>query len=69
MTECPACQARDVYKFTQSLCCWVRFFEGLPDIPNEDGLTTQDFWINLLRKADKAPLADAIAKALKEENQ
>jgi hypothetical protein len=43
--------------------------KGLPDIPDKNGLTTQDFWIALLRKSEKPQLADAIASALREVNQ
>ena len=68
MTECPSCQTQDIYHFSQSLCCWLRFFRGLPNIPDkEDGLTTRDFWLAKLRKAGKTQLANDIAEKLNED--
>lgn len=67
MTECPSCKTRDIYRFSQSLCCWLRFFRGLPTIPDKDGLTTRDFWLAKLSKAGKTQLANDIAKLLTED--
>jgi hypothetical protein len=67
VTECESCKTRDIYRFGNELCCWLRFFRGLPGLPDGDGLTTQDFWLAKLRKAGKYPLANDIAKSLNEE--
>ena len=67
MTPCQHCKANNIYHFSQSLCCWLRFFRGLPDIPDEDGLTTRDFWLAKLRKAGKNQLANDIAESLNED--
>jgi len=66
VTECDDCQTRNIYRFNDDLCCWVRFIRGLPIVPDKDGLTTQAFWIDKLQKRGLAALAGQIKTQLED---